>query len=102
VHAPYEIKPEHKHFVGLAGADENLIRISHGSNLVKHPRVVFKVFIDGQQVPASPVMRVLSPSWRFDVEIRDGAGMISLVAMDAGDGSREDIADWANAGFITK
>ena len=26
--------------------------------------------------------------------------MISLVAMDAGDGSREDFADWANAGFV--
>jgi len=26
--------------------------------------------------------------------------MISLVAMDAGNGSREDFADWANAGFI--
>ena len=28
--------------------------------------------------------------------------MISVVAMDAGDGSREDFADWADAGFIVK
>jgi hypothetical protein len=47
-------------------------------------------------------MRIQSPAWRFDVEIPEGAKMISLVAMDAGDGSREDFADWANAGFVLK
>jgi hypothetical protein len=47
-------------------------------------------------------MRVLSPAWRFDIEIPAGARMISVVAMDAGDGSREDFADWANAGFIVQ
>ena len=106
VHAPcalmYEIKPDYKRFVALAGADENLVSISNGSNLAKYPSVVFKVFLDGKEAAASPVMRVLSPAWRFDVEIPDGARMISLVAMDAGDGSREDFADWANAGFIVK
>ncbi len=106
VHAPcelmYEIKPEYKRFVALAGADENLVSISNGSNLAKHPRVVFKVFIDGKEAAASPVMRALSLAWRFDVEIPEGARKISLVAMDAGDGSREDFADWANAGFLTK
>ena len=106
VHAPcelaYEVKPEYKRFVGLAGADENLVRISNGSNLAKYPSIVFKVFIDGKEAAASPVMRVLSPAWRFDVPIPEGARMISIVAMDAGDGSREDFADWADAGFIVK
>jgi hypothetical protein len=106
VHAPcelmYEIQPRYKRFVALAGADENLISVSNGSNLAKYPSVVFKVFIDGKEAAASPVMRVQSPAWRFDVEIPQGARMISLVAMDAGDCSREDFADWANAGFVTK
>ena len=106
VHAPcelmYELKPEYKRFVALAGADENLIGISNGSNLAKYPSVVFKVFINGQEAAASPVMRVLSLAWRFDVPIPEGARFISLVAMDAGDGSRQDFADWANAGFVTK
>ncbi len=106
VHAPcelmYEIKPKYKRFVALAGADENLVSISNGSNLAKYPSVVFKVFIDGKEAAASPVMRVLSLAWRFDVAIPEGARMISLVTMDAGDGSREDFADWANAGFVTK
>lgn len=106
VHAPcalmYEIKPEYQRFVGLAGADENLVKISHGSNLAKYPSVIFKVFIDGKEAAVSPVMRVLSSAWRFDIEIPKGAQMISLVAMDAGDGSREDFADWANAGFLVR
>jgi hypothetical protein len=106
VHAPcelmYEVKPEYKRFVALAGADENLVSLSNGSNLAKYPSVNFKVFIDGKEAAASPVMRVLSLAWRFDVEIPEGARMISLVAMDAGDGSREDFADWVNAGFVTK
>jgi hypothetical protein len=104
VHAPcelvYELKPAYKRFVALAGADENLVAISHGSNLAKYPSVVFKIFIDGKEVAASPVMRILSPAWRFDIPIPAGSKKISLVVMDAGDGSREDFADWANAGFI--
>jgi hypothetical protein len=106
MHAPcellYAIQPEYQRFVALAGADENLLSISNGSNLAKYPSVVFKLFIDGKQAAASPVMRIQSPAWRFDVEIPEGAKMISLVAMDAGDGSREDFADWANAGFLLK
>lgn len=106
VHAPcalaYELKPEYRRFVALAGADENLIAVSNGSNLAKYPSVVFKVFLDGREAAASPVMRVQSPAWRFDVEIPPGAKTISLVAMDAGDGSREDFANWANAGFVVR
>jgi hypothetical protein len=106
VHAPcalgYELRPEYARFVALAGADENLVRISNGSNLAKHPTVVFKVFIDGREMAASPVMRVLSPAWRFDVPIPEGSRAIQLVAMDAGDGSREDFADWVRAGFVLK
>ena len=106
VHAPcalmYEIKPEYQRFVALAGADENIIDLSNGSNLARYPSVVFKVFIDGGEVAASPVMRELSPAWRFDVPIPVGAKVISLVAMDAGDGSREDFANWANAGFLIR
>jgi hypothetical protein len=103
VHAPcelaYELKPEYKRFVALAGADENLASVSNGSNLAKYPSVVFKVFIDGQEAAASPVMRIQTLAWRFNLEIPPGAKTISLVTMDAGDGSREDFADWANAGF---
>jgi len=106
VHAPcalmYELKPEYERFVGLAGADENVVRVSNGSNLAMHPSVVFKVFIDGREVASSPVMRVQSLAWRFDVPIPPGARTITLAVTDAGNGSREDFADWAEAGFIRR
>jgi hypothetical protein len=106
VHAPceleYELKPDYKRFVALAGADENIVGISNGSNLAKYPSVVFKVFIDGKEAASSPVMRVTSLAWRFDVEIPPGSKLISLAVTDAGDGSREDFADWAEAGFVLK
>jgi hypothetical protein len=76
--------------------------MNNGSNLAMHPSVVFKVFIDGQEAAASPVMRVLSSAWRFDVPIPAGAKLISLVAMDAGNGSREDFANWVDAGFMLR
>jgi hypothetical protein len=41
---------------------------------------VFKVFINGQEAAASPVMRARSLAWRFDVPIPEGARFISLVA----------------------
>jgi len=104
VHAPcelaYEIKPEYQRFVALAGADENLLSSNDGANLARYPSVVFKVFIDGKEAAASPVMRIQSPAWRFDVEIPKGSRSINLAVTDAGDGSREDFADWAYAGFV--
>ena len=106
MHAPcelaYEIKPGYTRFVGLAGADENMVSVSNGSNLARYPSVVFKVFIDGKEAAASPVMRVQSLAWRFDVPLPEGARMINLAVTDAGDGSREDFADWADAGFLVR
>ncbi|MBL9138165.1 MAG: NPCBM/NEW2 domain-containing protein [Verrucomicrobiales bacterium] len=106
VHAPcalmYALRPEFRRFVALAGADENLVSISNGSNLARYPSVIFKVYIDGKEAASSPVMRVLSPAWRFDVAIPPGSKIISLAVTDAGDGSREDFADWANAGFVVQ
>ncbi len=106
VYAPceltYQIKPDYRRLVALAGADENIIRAGRGTSLARYPGVVFKIFIDGKQAATSPVMRVLTPAWRFDVDIPVGARKISLVAMNASDGSRENFADWANAGFIVQ
>jgi len=106
VHAPcavaYAIQPDYERFVAYAGVDENLVDLNFGSNLAKYPSVVFKVFIDGKEAGVSPVMRILSPAWRFDIPIPRGSKTLTLVAMDAGDGSREDLADWADAGFIVR
>ena len=98
----YEIRPGYQRFVGLAGVDDNVVDVSNGSNLARHPSVVFKVFIDGKEAASSPVMRVLSLAWRFDVPIPDGARVVTLAVTDAGDGSREDLANWADAGFVVR
>ena len=61
-----------------------------------------EVLIDGKEAAVSPVMRVKTSAWHFDVPIPAGARRLSLVAMDAGNGSREDFADWAEAGFVVQ
>jgi hypothetical protein len=105
VHAPcqlmYAIQPSYQRFVALAGVDENILRTANGSNLARYPSVVFKVFLDGKEVSSSPVMRISAEPWRFDVAIPPGSRILSLVATDAGDGNKEDLANWADAGFVT-
>ena len=93
----YSIEPNYQRFVALAGADENIVSVSHGSNLAKYPSIVF---IDGVEAAASPVMRIQFPAWRFNVAIPKDAKLISLVTMDAGDGSREDLGNWLDTGFV--
>lgn len=106
VHAPnqmlYELKPEYDRFVALAGVDEHITEVNNASNLGMYPSVVFKVFIDGKLAAESPVMRMLEEPWRFNVLIPKGSKMISLVATDAGNGNKEDLANWVNAGFTTR
>lgn len=106
VHAPnqlvYQVKPEYERFVALAGVDERILEVNNGSNLAKYPSVVFKVILDGRCAAASPVMKISEVPWRFNVPIPPGSRQISLVAADAGDGNREDLANWVNAGFVRK
>jgi len=105
VHAPnqtiYALKPEHDRFVALAGVDDDCLGRSNGTNTAMYPSVVFHVFIDGRQAARSPVMRIGFQPWRFNVEIPDGARIVSLSVSDAGNGNRHDLANWVNAGFVT-
>jgi hypothetical protein len=106
VHAPnqlmFALEPEYKRFVALAGVDEHVLETSSGSNAAMYPSVIFKVFIDGREAASSPVMRISFQPWRFDVAIPHGSRVISLIATDAGDGDKEDLANWVNCGFVTK
>ena len=96
----FQLKPEYERFVALAGVDEHILAVSNGSNLAMHPSVVFKVFIDGKEAAASPVMRIAIEPWRFDVQIPPGSKIISLATMDAGNGNQEDRANWVHCGFV--
>jgi hypothetical protein len=106
VHAPnqlvYDLKPEYERFVALAGVDEHILDVNSGSNLGRYPSVVFKVFIDGKLMAESPVMRISEMPWPFDVKIPSESRRIEFIATDAGDGNREDLANWVDAGFTVK
>ena len=96
----FEVEPRFKRFVALAGIDEEMLGIEHGSNLARHCSVVFRVFIDGRLRAESPLMRIGEEPWRFDVAIPAGSRLLSLVAADGENGTKGDYADWVNAGFV--
>lgn len=100
--ARYELKPEYERFVAKSGIDDNLIKTDLGRNLVMHCSVVFRVFIDGNLMAESPVMRISQEPWRFDVKIPKGSRYINLVCMDAGSRNILDLGNWVDAGFCVK
>jgi nicotinamidase-related amidase len=104
VHAPskmtFKIKPEYERFVALAGIDDSVLALNAGRYVGAFPSVTFEVHIDSKLIVRSPVMRVSEGPWRFDVPIPKGSKTIQLIVTDAGDGSRLDVADWCNSGFL--
>ncbi len=101
-YARYELRPEWKRFVALAGVADNLLDAELGRNIASHPSVNFNIYIDGKLAGQSPVMRISQAPWRFDVPIPAGSRIITLSATDAGDRSPYDLANWVEAGFVTK
>jgi hypothetical protein len=98
----YEVKPEYKRFVALAGVDENMLGEVNGRALAMHSSVVFKVFVDGVPAAESPIMLISNEPWRFDVELPPGSRRINLVCMDAGSRNVLDYGNWVDAGFVTE
>jgi hypothetical protein len=96
----YSIRPEWKRFVALAGVDDNLLDDELGRNLAAYAAVVSKVFIDGQLMAESPVVRTSQEPWRFDVPIPAASRMINLVCTNARSRNVLDYGCWANAGFV--
>lgn len=95
----YNLKPEWKRFVALAGADDNMLKTELGRNIAMYPKMVFKVYIDGKQIAESPVMRISQKPWRFDVSIPTGSRQIVLVCDDKGERSPYNLGNWVDAGF---
>jgi nicotinamidase-related amidase len=98
----YEIKPEYKRFVALAGVDDNLLSQHNGRFLAMHCSVIFKISIDGKIVAESPVMRISQEPWRFDIEIPQGSRRINISCTDAGSRNILDYGNWVDAGFVTE
>jgi nicotinamidase-related amidase len=98
----YEVQPEYERFVGLAGVDDDPFREQPpmARFLAMHASVQFRIYIDGNAVTESPVMRISQEPWRFDLRIPKGSRLINLVVTDAGSRSAYDLADWVDAGFV--
>ncbi|MBK8857243.1 MAG: NPCBM/NEW2 domain-containing protein [Opitutaceae bacterium] len=61
--------------------------------------VVFKVVVDGREVFDSGVMRGSTPAQKVSVDLA-GVRELKLLVTDAGDGSKDDYANWADAVLI--
>ena len=96
----YELKPEYTRFVALVGVDDHMLDVDHGCLLANHPSVVFKVYIDGELVSQSPVLRISQEPWPFEVPIVRGSQRINLVAVGPGGSSPLNLANWVNVGFV--
>jgi hypothetical protein len=96
----YELKPEYERFVAQVGVDDSVLALNFGRYIAQFSSVVFRVYFDNQLAAESPVMRVSEVPWRFNLKIPKRSKTIKLVVSDAGDGSRLDLADWCNAGFV--
>ncbi|MDR0385078.1 MAG: NPCBM/NEW2 domain-containing protein [Prevotellaceae bacterium] len=97
----YDIKPEYKRFVALAGIDDNMLDVNNARFIGMHSSVIFCVYIDGVKMSESPVMRLSQEPWRFDIPIPEGSRRINISCMDAGTRNMLDYGNWINAGFIT-
>ncbi len=80
-----------KRFVAMAGIDDAR-RTGRGS-------VTFEVWTDGERRWDSGVIKAGDPAKPVSVDLT-GAKQMILYVTDAGDGSRDDIADWGGAAII--
>lgn len=80
-------------FVSLVGVDDAR-RTGHGS-------VTFEVWTDGEKRWDSGVIKAGDALKPVSVDLT-GAKQMILYVTDAGDGSRDDIADWAGAAIVMK
>lgn len=87
----YELEKKYAVFSSVIGVDDSTSTLPGTA--------IFEVWLDGRQVYKSPLMRGggKPESLRIDVT---GVDILRLVVNDAGDGNRNDHADWAGAKLI--
>ncbi|MDR0521119.1 MAG: isochorismatase family protein [Planctomycetaceae bacterium] len=96
----YDLTPEYKRFVGLAGIDEKLVGRNNGRAVAMHSSVIFSIYIDGQLAGESPVMRMSQEPWRFDIPIPPDSKRLSISCRNAGTVSTYDNGNLVDAGFV--
>lgn len=86
-----DVKGQAARFVSMVGIDD--VRKSGPGS------VIFEVWVDGRKAADSGVMRSGAAPKPLSVDIK-GAERLALIVGDAGDGTREDDADWGGAMIV--
>ena len=101
-HLLYDIESKYDCLVGIAGLDERILEDELGRTRAMHPSVILKIYINGNLVTESPILRISQEPWRFEVEIPVDSQTISLVAVPSHDNSHDNFVNWVNVGFLVK
>lgn len=121
VQAPSELifalRPEYKHFVAIAGVDDECMQWDNPNGLKQYPwqwsrpihgptsfricKIVFQVEIDGKLQAETPPLFNGDKAWGIDVPIPEGSRQIALRVKDAESRTADPYGhgDWLNAGF---
>jgi alpha-galactosidase len=86
-----DLKGQATRFVAMVGIDDGR-KTGMGS-------VTFEVYLDGRKVADSGIIRAGEPAKPLSVDLT-GAKQMTLLVGDAGDGTRDDDADWAGATIL--
>jgi hypothetical protein len=94
----YDLKPEWRRFVAVAGPDG--AKKDDPRTTVRFV-VIAEVGSRRETLAESPVLTHAEPaSWNFDVALPKGAKRLRLVVDEGGDDNKADHADWCDAGFL--
>jgi hypothetical protein len=90
----YDVKPEYRRFVATVGIDD--VAGENGN-------VTFQVYADGKQIAETPLLEGCTQRfWHIDCPLPKGTKQLRLTAKVGPYGGGWHMADWVNAGFVTK
>lgn len=105
----FELKPEYDRFVATVGIDRRFLSENknprpgfHGWHVARYPSVEFRIFIDGKMVQTTPVMRIGSTPWHFDIKIPEESRRLSITLVSTGNPHPLELGNWVNSGFLLK
>jgi nicotinamidase-related amidase len=114
----FPLKPEYKHFVALAGVDDECTQWDDPDGLKQHPwqwsrpihgptsyricKIAFDVEIDRKRVAETPPLFNGEKAWGVDVPIPEGAREVTLRIKDVESRTADPHGhgDWLDAGFL--
>jgi hypothetical protein len=115
----FELRPEYKRFVALAGVDDECMQWDfpdgldqwpqwskpiHGPTAYRIAQIVFRVEVDDVLLAETPPMGNGDRAWGIDIEIPQGAHHLKLCVYDEPDETSDlhGHGDWLYAGFLPR